>query len=74
MRFLSRLLDLSILWKKTGDRGYPRKAVSKIQNVGNSTGQNIFLQQIARKKRKRYMYIPRNFRDILMCNICSCIH
>ena len=33
------------------------ETISQSQNVGNSTGQNIFLQQIARKKKEKiYVY------------------
>lgn len=55
-----------------GDRGYNRKAIHRIQNVGNSTGQiTCFLQQMARKtKRKRCRYMIRSFRDMLTCNVC----
>lgn len=57
MGFLSRPLDLTANFiGNTEDKAYHRKAISKIQNMENSTGQIIhFLQQIAGEKGKRYI-------------------
>lgn len=58
MGFLSRPLDLTAnIIGNTGGGGYQKKAISKIKNMGNSIGQVIFLQLIARKKKEKiHMY------------------